>query len=72
MSSCCYGQVQINKVIQLKSISARLSTLSQALFFVVGYSGKQESTVLEKLTVNIGRRKQMIISDSCEAVKKTI
>ena len=72
MSSCCYGQVQINKVIQLKSISARLPTLSQALFFVVGYSGKQESTVLEKLTVNIGRRKQMIISDSCEAVKKTI
>ena len=72
MSSCCYGQVQINKVIQLKSISARLSTLNQALFFMVGYSGKQESTLLEKLTVNIGGRKQMMISDSCEAVKKTI
>ena len=72
MSSCCHGQVHINKVIQLKSISARLSTLSQALFFVVGDSDKQGSTVLEKLTVNIGGRKQVLISDSDKAVKKTV
>lgn len=42
------------------------------MFFVVGYSDKQGSPVLEKLTVNIGGRKQMLISDSGEVVKKTI